>query len=73
MPTILVQLNQAEIFSSLPQADAKQIKANGHYFKLSKLPSNLQKIDPLIDVEISLRRGERVGLFVERYERKRKK
>ncbi len=72
MPSGLVKLNHKEVIESLLEVDARQVKTGEHYFRVVSDTEGSQITDPLVDVEISLRRGERVGLFVKGYAGKRK-
>ena len=64
----LKKLKNPEIRAQLPRPDADLVVESGESVFILEIKRNSSPaVDPLIDVEVSLRRGERVGLFTEDY------
>ena len=60
----LIKLSAEELKDYLPASDISSVEQNKEsVYKIENLSGVPEKIDPLINVEISLRGGERVGLF----------
>lgn len=67
----LKKLSERELRDYLPASDISSVEQNKEsVYKIENFSYVPEKTDPLINVEISLRGGERVGLFTEKNDNK---
>ncbi|MBI4262099.1 hypothetical protein HY624_01075 [Candidatus Uhrbacteria bacterium] len=66
MPT-LKKISEKQMRQIVPAADFAVVSRSGEHVFLVEVKGPVSKTEPLVNVEIALRKGERVGLFSSEY------